>query len=207
MVDGFTFWKNMKDTIETFPDEHMRYRLYDAITEYGLYGEMPEEDGDPQTTIIRGIVQSMLPSLDNSRNIRQKAQESGSRGGRVEKISAEEIERAVVKAALDRNKIPMVKDVRTAILELFDLEISDRTISRKVPEGRRKEIAESALETKQGQKGSVLTSDESAHGQNRDKIVPIDRDKTGTNETKQGQTGQNRDKTSVPSLSYNGFNF
>lgn len=146
---SFTFWENMKtviDGFEGFPDTQLK--LYDAITEYGLYGIMPEPDGTRETANIIGIVQGMVPSLDNSRNFNQKQSEKGVRGGSARKVEVDEIEGAIKSAAARLGKIPTREQVVAEIEELLGKKISTKTITRNVPNDRLKELAEEILGTK-----------------------------------------------------------
>lgn len=44
MNNHFTFWENMKDSIDLYDDNPvLKCELYDTLIEFGLYGIMPEE--------------------------------------------------------------------------------------------------------------------------------------------------------------------
>ena len=150
--NSFTFWENMKKVIdgyENFPE--VQLKLYDAITEYGLYGVMPEEDGTLETANIIGIVQGMAPSLDNSRSFNQRQSEKGIKGGSSRKVDVEEIEGAIKSAATRLGKTPTRDEVVLEIEELLGKKISTKTISRNVPNDRLKELADEVL--KKGTEG------------------------------------------------------
>ena len=99
--NSFTFWNNMKETIDIHDDPVYKYKLYDALTEYGLYGIWPEDNGTKESKDILMFVQSMVPSLDKSRNYQQKVIDSGAVGGRKQKVSDIQIEDAIKAAALE----------------------------------------------------------------------------------------------------------
>ena len=75
--NSFTFWANMKEAIDVYQDESFRYKLYDALTELGLYGVWPEEDGSLENQAIISFLQSMLPTLQRSHNYFKKSAEAG----------------------------------------------------------------------------------------------------------------------------------
>ena len=146
---SFTFWENMKKVIEGYEDfPDIQLKLYDAITEYGLYGIMPEPDGTLETANIIGIVQGMVPSLDNSRNFNQKQSEKGVKGGSARKVEVEDIEGAIKSAAIRLGKTPTREQVVVEIEELLGKKISTKTITRNVPNDRLKELADEVLGTK-----------------------------------------------------------
>ena len=42
--EKFTFWANMRETIEQNEDVELKYKLYSALTNYGLYRIEPDEN-------------------------------------------------------------------------------------------------------------------------------------------------------------------
>ena len=194
MVDvgnSFTFWSNMKEAIDVYSSAEYKYKLYDALTEYGLYGIWPEEDGTTETEGIISFVQSMVPSIDKSRNFNKNAAESGAVGGRKQKVTDEQIEKAIRSAALKKNGVPTRPEVVAALIELEGVKIDAKTISRRYPDDMKKEIALKAL---QGHKdiSNVPQGQDMSQGQNGDIsfVSNVPRDKIGT-------LGQNGDKTNV----------
>ena len=144
---GFRFWDNMKETLDLYDyDKSFKCAIYDALVEYGLYGELPEVV-DERTGFIRGLIQSWKPSLDKGRVDSEEAAAKSSLGGKNScKITDEQIEEAVVKATQIKMKIPTRKDIVDAVNEIFGIEISEKTISRNMPDSKKKEIAIKVLD-------------------------------------------------------------
>lgn len=142
----FTFWESMKDAIDVYEGDYERqFKMYNALAEYGLWGELPEDDG---TQLAKDLISFIIPNkmnLDNSRNFLQKQVERGSKGGSARKVEIEEIEGAVKSAAIRLGKVPTRNDVIQEIEELLGKKISLKTISRNVSTERRKELAEEVL--------------------------------------------------------------
>lgn len=168
----------MKDIIELYEgNEHLQLLIYDAITEYGLYGVFPENNF-PEYAIVAGVIQSLVPTLEKSSSYSQIQSERGSKGGRARKITTEQIEEAIEAAAIRNAKVPTRAEVVEEIQELLGIKIDPKTISRNVPDERKREIAISVL------------------GQNRDKTDVLQRqngDKTNVSDVP--KIG---DKTNVP---------
>ena len=144
---GFRFWDNMKETLDLYNyDKTFKCAIYDALVEYGLYGELPEVV-DERTGFIRGLIQSWKPSLDKGRIDSEEAAAKSSLGGKNScKITNEQIEEAVQKATQIKMKIPTRKDIVDTVKELFGIEISEKTISRNLPDDKKREIANKVLE-------------------------------------------------------------
>ena len=195
MVECFKFYKNMKDIIELYEgNEHLQLLIYDAITEYGLYGVFPENNF-PEYAIVAGVIQSLVPTLEKSSNYSQIQAERGSKGGRARKITTEQIEEAIEVAAIKGGKVPTRAEVVDEIQELLGIKIDPKTISRNVPDSRKREIAVSAL----GQNGDKT---DVPQGQNEDKInvpnVPNFGDKTNVPEGHKDKIGT---ESNVPDVS------
>lgn len=156
--NSFTFWANMKEAIDVYEgNPAYQYKMYDALTEYALYGVWPEDDGTFESKNLIMFVQSMVPSIEKSSNFAKKCAESGSIGGRKQKVSDEQIEEAVRAAAVRLQRVPTRAEVVSALKENVGVVIDAKTVSRRCPDERKREIAEGTL------------------GQNRDKInVPGD---------------------------------
>lgn len=192
MVDNsFTFWANMKEAIDVYDDAEYKYKLYDALTEYGLYGIWPEDDGSVESKNLICFVQSLVPSVDKSRNFNKNAANSGAAGGRKQKVTDEQIEKAIRSAALKKNGVPTRPEVVAALIELEGVKIDAKTISRRYPDDMKKEIA---LKVLQGHKdiSNVPQGQDMSQGQNGDisfvSNVPGDKIET---------LGQNGDKINV----------
>ena len=143
--NSFTFWSNMKEVIDIYDDPVYKYKLYDALTEYGLYGIWPEDDGTPETKNILVFIQSLVPSLDKSRNFQQKVAESGAAGGRKQKVTDEQVENAVRAAALKKKEVPTRQEVVDMLFQQTNIKIDKKTISRRCGDDRKKELAEEVL--------------------------------------------------------------
>ena len=147
--NSFTFWGNMKEAIDVYEGNPVyQYRMYDALTEYALYGIWPEDDGTMESKNLIMFVQSMVPSIEKSSNYVKKCAEKGSVGGRKQKISDDQIENAIKVATLNKKGIPSRAEVVEAIKKEYDINIDAKTISRRYPDLKKKEIAESVLGTK-----------------------------------------------------------
>lgn len=195
--NSFTFWANMKEAIDVYDDAEYKYKLYDALTEYGLYGIWPEDDGSVESKNLICFVQSMVPSVDKSRNFNKNAANSGAVGGRKQKVTDEQIEKAIRSAALKKNGVPTRPEVVAALIELEGVKIDAKTISRRYPDDVKKEIALKAL---QGHKdiSNVPQGQDMSQGQNGDMsfVSNVSGDKIET-------LGQNGDTKNVPNV----FNF
>lgn len=153
MVDsskiGFTFWGNMKEAIDKYTDPVLKYKIYDALTEYGLYGTFPEEHENMslEEQTISAIIQSFQIPLDKSRNYIENQQQSSVAGGKVKKIEIEQIEEAIKIATRKKGKIPTRDDVVAAIKDEYDITVSTKTVSRNCSDERKREIANGILQS------------------------------------------------------------
>lgn len=153
MVDsskiGFTFWGNMKEAVDKYTDPVLKYKIYDALTEYGLYGTFPEEHENMslEEQTISAIVQSFQIPLDKSRNYIENQQQSSVAGGKVKKIEIEQIEEAIKIATRKKGKIPTREDVVAAIKDEYDITVSTKTVSRNCSDERKREIANGILQS------------------------------------------------------------
>lgn len=146
---GFTFWGNMKETVDKYADPVLKYKIYDAITEYGLYGTLPEEHENMslEEQTISAVVQSFQLSLNKSRNYLENQQQSSVAGGKVKKIEMAQIEEAIKSAARKKGKIPTRDDVVAAIKDEYDITVSIKTVSRNCSDERKREIANEVLQS------------------------------------------------------------
>ena len=190
--NSFTFWSNMKEAIDVYDDVTYKYKLYDALTEYGLYGIWPEDDGSVEARNIIAFIQLLVPSLDKSHNFSKKVAESGAVGGRKQKTTDEQLITAIQIAAKNKMGVPTRQEVVDQVSALYDIKVSTKTISRRFSDEEKQSIALEYLEdigdkinVPQGQNLSL-----EEQGQNRDKI-DVPGDKIGTQ-------GQNGDTYNVP---------
>ena len=154
---GFTFWGNMKETVDRYQDPVLKYKIYDAITEYGLYGILPEEHDNMtlEEQTVNAAVQSFVVSLDKSRIYNENQQQKSIAGGKVKKIELTEIEEGVRIATRKKGKVPTRDDVVAAIKEEYDLTVSTKTVSRNCNDERKRQIANEVLAAMGAEKPQV----------------------------------------------------
>lgn len=144
--NSFTFWANMKEAIDVYEgDPVYQYKLYDALTEYALYGVWPEDDGSREARGVISFVQSLVPSIDRSRNFFQKKSNNGEAGGKKQKVSDEQIIAAITICSQNKGGIPTRDEVCEELLKITGVSISAKTVTRRFPDDKKKEIAEEAL--------------------------------------------------------------
>lgn len=151
--NSFTFWANMKEAIDVYQDEAFRYKLYDALTELGLYGVWPEEDGSMENQAIISFLQSMFPTLQKSHNFYKNSAELGAVGGRRQKVTDEQLKQAIAEAALCKGGVPTRNDIVAKLEELTGIRIDVKTISRRITDAQKIEIANTALKGGQSCQG------------------------------------------------------
>lgn len=127
--DKFTFWANMRETIEQNEDVELKYKLYSALTNYGLYGIEPDEN-DKDYGIIMMLLQSMKLTIDKSKEVSKQKAEAGAAGGAQQRIYKEDIEKAIVKATKDKNGVPTKQQAADAYFKIFGQKISTRALDR-----------------------------------------------------------------------------
>lgn len=128
--EKFTFWANMRETIEQNEDVELKYKLYSALTNYGLYGIEPDEN-DKDYGIIMMLLQSMKLTIDKSKEVSEQKAASGARGGEKEKITDGQMLNAVVEATKKKNKKPTQNDVIQMCQELYNITVSRKTLGRR----------------------------------------------------------------------------
>lgn len=128
--EKFTFWANMRETIEQNEDVELKYKLYSALTNYGLYRIEPDEN-DKDYGIIMMLLQSMKLTIDKSKEVSKQKAEAGAIGGAQERITKENAEQAVLKAIKDKNDVPTLNEVADAYFKLFGQKASTKSIGRK----------------------------------------------------------------------------
>ena len=127
--EKFTFWANMRETIEQNDDVELKYKLYSALTNYGLYGVEPDEN-DKDYGIIMMLLQSMKLTIDKSKEVSQQKAEAGAMGGAQKRIFKEDIEKAIVKTTEDLKRVPTLNEVSATYQKMYGKSISTRSISR-----------------------------------------------------------------------------
>lgn len=127
--EKFTFWANMRETIEQNDSIELKYKLYSALTKYGLYGEEPDKD-DKDYGVIMMLLQSMKLTIDKSKEISKQKAEIGAIGGAQKRIFKDDIEEAVVKATKDLKKVPTLKEVSATYQKMFGKNISTKSMGR-----------------------------------------------------------------------------
>lgn len=131
----------MKEIIDVYDDEVFKYKLYDALTEFGLYGTWPEDDGSLESKTITMFLQSLEPSIEKSSNYLRNASQSGREGGRRRKVSDEQIVKAIEECTKRLRRVPTRGEVVEEIQRLFDLKVDSKTISRRFPDAEKTRVA------------------------------------------------------------------
>lgn len=138
---SFTFWANMKEAIDVYEgNPEFQYKMYDALTEFALYGVWPEDDGSMESKALISFVQTMVPSVEKSQNYNQKCSDLGASGGRKQKVTDEQIESAIRSVILRLNKEPSRNEIAAEIKTLYMVDINVKTISRRFSKEAIKEI-------------------------------------------------------------------
>lgn len=128
--EKFTFWANMRETIEQNENVELKYKLYSALTNYGLYGIEPDEN-DKDYGIIMMLLQSMKLTIDKSKEVSEQKAASGAKGGEKEKITDGQMLNAIVEATKKKNKKPTQNDVIDMCQELYNITVNRKTLSRR----------------------------------------------------------------------------
>ena len=167
----------MKDSIDLYDDNPvLKCELYDTLIEFGLYGTMPEE-GESNYRDKMVLIQSLAPSIKNSRNYIKNASESGKAGGKKTKYDGDDIIRAVQEATKRKNRVPTRQEVVDVFAELTGQTMNVRTFSRRCKDEEKYRISQEVLrgtsETLVGTKGTLETKE----------MSPGTRETLGTSET------------------------
>jgi hypothetical protein len=141
---SFTFWSNMKETIDVFDDVGLKYKLYDTLVEFALYGVEPEAD-DPDYITLKMFLQSMKPSIEKSSGYHKKQSELGGIGGSNQQYSDDKLIEAVKFATSKVGKVPTRKNIVSAYEELYGNAPSEKTIGRRLSKEAIEECAVEAL--------------------------------------------------------------
>lgn len=127
MAANFTFWENMKRTLDAIEDEGNRLEAYEAIAEIGLTKD--ESIADNLSKEVKPIVIGLLPSL--LRNYSKEQSERGMKGGAKEKNIGIDYREIVLKIYAESGKVPTKKAVIAEVVKNGGQSISERTLERK----------------------------------------------------------------------------
>lgn len=142
----------MKDSIDLYDDNPvLKCELYDTLIEFGLYGTMPEE-GESNYRDKMVLIQSLAPSIENSRNYIKNASESGRTGGKKTKYANDDIVRAVQEATKRKNKVPTRQEVVDVFTELTGQTMNVKTFSRRCKDEEKYKISQEVLRGTSGTK-------------------------------------------------------
>lgn len=102
MADSFIFYKSFQEAIKCLaPDD--RLQVYEAIADYGLYGEYDE----PSSGVVKAILMMAIPQMDAN----AKRRDAGKSGGRPKKkpeVSEDEESEKPMVSENEENEKPMV---------------------------------------------------------------------------------------------------
>lgn len=144
----------MKDSIDLYDDNPvLKCELYDTLIEFGLYGTMPEE-GESNYRDKMVLIQSLAPSIENSRNYIKNASESGKAGGKKTKYDGDDIVRAVKEATKRKNRVPTRQEVVDVFAELTGQTMNVRTFSRRCKDEEKYRISQEVLRGTSGTLGT-----------------------------------------------------
>lgn len=147
----------MKDSIDLYDDNPtLKCELYDTLIEFGLYGTMPEE-GESNYRDKMVLIQSLAPSIENSRNYIKNASESGKAGGKKTKYDGDDIVRAVKEATKRKNRVPTRQEVVDVFAELTGQTMNVRTFSRRCKDEEKYRISQEVL---RGTSGTLVGTSE-----------------------------------------------
>ena len=83
MAERFTFWRNIKDSLDRISDKNDRLEAYEAIVEIGLTKDTSIIDNLSST--VQPLVQALVPTLE--RNYSGEQSDKGKMGGAPKKNS------------------------------------------------------------------------------------------------------------------------
>ena len=197
MAVNFTFWENMKRTLDAIEDESNRLEAYEAIVEIGLTKD--ESIADNLSKEVKPIVIGLLPSL--LRNYSKEQSERGMRGGAKEKNIGIDYKEIILKLYAEHGKAPTKKAVIAEIIRSGGQSISERTLERKGFTASR--IKELCLET------SVSCRDNLTNATNEN-VVDVAKSKENTTNPTDPTNDMSRqnDKTTNENVAFlSSFNF
>ena len=121
MAETFIFYETFAKQLKLL-DKELRYRFYEAIIEYGLYGTEPDFTGLEACAWL-----PIQESIDNAKARRIKNTEDGKRGGRPE--IPQEIQQAVceeLQAGMTQKEIAAKYDIAQSSISYIKKEIFDK---------------------------------------------------------------------------------
>lgn len=121
MSMSFIFYETFAKQLKLL-DKELRYRFYEAIIEYGLYGTVPDFTGLEACAWL-----PIQESIDNAKARRIKNTEDGKRGGRPE--IPQEIQQAVcedLQAGMTQKEIAAKYDIAQSSISYIKKEVFDK---------------------------------------------------------------------------------
>lgn len=121
MSMSFIFYETFAKQLKLL-DKELRYRFYEAIIEYGLYGTAPDFTGLEACAWL-----PIQESIDNAKARRIKNTEDGKRGGRPE--IPQEIQQAVcedLQAGMTQKEIAAKYDIAQSSISYIKKEVFDK---------------------------------------------------------------------------------
>ena len=121
MAETFIFYETFAKQLKLL-DKELRYRFYEAIIEYGLYGTAPDFTGLEACAWL-----PIQEAIDNAKARRIKNTEDGKRGGRPE--IPQEIQQAVcedLQAGMTQKEIAAKYDIAQSSISYIKKEIFDK---------------------------------------------------------------------------------
>lgn len=121
MAESFIFYETFAKQLKLL-DKELRYRFYEAIIEYGLYGTVPDFTGLEACAWL-----PIQESIDNAKARRIKNTEDGKRGGRPE--IPQEIQQAVcedLQTGMTQKEIAAKYDIAQSSISYIKKEIFDK---------------------------------------------------------------------------------
>ena len=121
MAMSFIFYETFAKQLKLL-DKELRYRFYEAIIEYGLYGTEPDFTGLEACAWL-----PIQESIDNAKARRIKNTEDGKRGGRPE--IPQEIQQAVcedLQAGMTQKEIAAKYDIAQSSISYIKKEVFDK---------------------------------------------------------------------------------
>ena len=121
MAESFIFYETFAKQLKLL-DKELRYRFYEAIIEYGLYGTVPDFTGLEACAWL-----PIQEAIDNAKARRIKNTEDGKRGGRPE--IPQEIQQAVcedLQAGMTQKEIAAKYDIAQSSISYIKKEVFDK---------------------------------------------------------------------------------
>ena len=121
MAETFVFYETFAKQLKLL-DKELRYRFYEAIIEYGLYGAEPDFTGLEACAWL-----PIQEAIDNAKARRIKNTEDGKRGGRPE--IPQEIQQAVcedLQAGMTQKEIAAKYDIAQSSISYIKKEVFDK---------------------------------------------------------------------------------